>query len=148
MRAMASEYTYKDFVERHLDEAAEVQREYGALANELKERGILDYTDQEGAFVSTFLNNSYIQVLAQTVKEYPGAPQDITAYYKGETTKAAKRYEEYIRSKFIKDLVTEVADQMVEDGVYEFVPGSDGKYIRPGPHYERFKQEMQDEGEG
>jgi hypothetical protein len=45
-------------------------------------------------------------------------------------------------------VVTDVAEQMIKAGIFEKCTGEDGvEYLRPGPNYEEWRREREEEDE-
>jgi hypothetical protein len=136
MRALARRQPYREFIADHLDKAAEMKREFleeiGEWAGPERER----FAEMA---VSTVLTNSYQQVLAMMVKEYPHDPQGIIDACRERDTKAARRYKKWTVDQTMREIVKGVEAEAIEAGAIEVIVGGDGKeYLRKGPKYEAF----------
>jgi hypothetical protein len=145
MRALASRQPYREFVEDHLDKATEMKREF------LEDMGDWAGPEREGfreqfaqMAVSKVLTHSYQQALAMRVKAYPYDPQGIIDACKERDTKAARKYKDWVTDQVMRQMVDEQAERLLDEGIFIREVGGDGQeYIRKGPNYEAFAEEVE-----
>jgi hypothetical protein len=96
---------------------------------------------------SSNLREIYLLTLARMAKEYPRGPRGIIDFYRDRETRAARRFKKWIQER-TREVVTDVAEQMIEAGIFEKCTGEDGvEYLRLGPNYEEWRREREEEDE-
>jgi len=92
------------------------------------------------------IHKDYLANLAMKVKEQP-EPQGIIDFYKQKNTAAARRFiDRNIKPMFDEEEAAYVAE-LFEQGVLVHKPG-DPNTLLPGPNYEQWQREKEDEEEG
>jgi hypothetical protein len=144
VRRMAQEFTFKGYVDEHLDDAAEMKEEFAAELG-----GVFSKGDERERFakemVSKLLSLSYVQGLAKMVKDYPHSPTDIIHHFKGKKSKGAKRYKEYVVSTVTRSVMAQQTQEWIDAGYFVEYTAPDGtEYLKAGPNYEEFAQRRKD----
>jgi hypothetical protein len=147
MRAVGKKLPYKSFIEEELEDLTAHKRD---VAGELRELDVYDEKEIEelsSQMVSAISHRAYLYSLAAMVKATPGSLlRRMIDFYKDRDTKAAGNYKKWLGEHAARDVVKDVLGELVEEGVFEAKQGDDGKrYLRPGPNFEKFKQEREEE---
>jgi hypothetical protein len=150
MRAIASRISFREFIEGYLDEIPNLKREYLKLFDEgshYMEMVGIDREEFARDMTSNNLRDAYLLTLARMAKEYPRGPRGIIDFYRDRETRAARRYKKWTQER-TREVVTEVAEQMIEAGIFVKFTGEDGvEYLRRGPNYEEWRREREEEDE-
>lgn len=151
MRAIASDISFRDYVEEQVDEIIAMVEHFTDAAMEAEAfDSRAQARDMAKDKVNKIAHTNYLHSLAAVVQEYPGAPDDIVAFYRDETSRAANRYERYLYEQMNKDVVHEylhgevrkLIEQDAKEGLIEIFIGEDGKeYIRLTEKGEKLRRE-------
>jgi Crp-like helix-turn-helix domain len=99
MRAIASKFPFREFIEGYLDEIPNLKRGYLTLFDERRDYMEMVGIDREEFardITSSNLREIYLLTLARMAKEYPRGPRGIIDFYRDRETRAARRFKKWM----------------------------------------------------